>query len=44
MRLRIPDNKYVSYITDIERMINSLKAWRKSGNKIKTALENKGNI
>ena len=44
MRLRIPDNKYVSYITDIERMINSLKAWRKSGNKIKTTLENKGNI
>ena len=44
MRLRIPDNKYVSYITDSERMINSLKAWRKSGNKIKTTLENKGNI
>ena len=44
MRLRIPDNKYVSYITDIEKMINSLKAWRKSGNKIKTTLENKGSI
>lgn len=41
MRLRIPDNKYVTNITDVVRMINSLKAWRKSDNKLKTALENK---
>lgn len=41
MRLRIPDNKYVNNITDVVKMINSLKAWRKSDNKLKTALENK---
>ena len=41
MRLRIGDNKYVNDITNIERMINSLKAWRKSDNKLKTTLENK---
>lgn len=41
MRLRIGDNKYVNDISNIERMINSLKAWRKSDNKLKTTLENK---
>ena len=41
MRLRIGDNKYVNDITNIERMINSLKAWRKSDNKLKTTLENR---
>ena len=41
MRLRIGDNKYVNDITNIERMINSLKAWRKSDNRLKTTLENK---
>lgn len=41
MRLRIGDNKYVNDITNIERMINSLKAWRKSDNKLKATLENK---
>lgn len=41
MRLRIPDNKYVDNIADVVRMINSLKAWRKSDNKLKITLENK---
>lgn len=40
MRLRIGDNKYVNDIINIERMINSLKAWRKSDNKLKAKLEN----
>ena len=40
MRLRIADNKYVDDISLISRMINSLKAWRKSGNKLKASLEN----
>ena len=38
MRLRIPDNKYTLDIQNIMRMINSLKAWRKSDNKLKTKL------
>ena len=38
MRLRIPDNKYTLDIKNIMRMINSLKAWRKSDNKLKTKL------
>ena len=41
MRIKVNDNKYVEYIETIAKMINSLKAWRKSGNKFKTALENK---
>ena len=41
MRLRIGDNKYVGDIETIAKMINSLKAWRKSDNKLKTALEEK---
>lgn len=39
IRLRIPDNKYTEDILNIERMINSLKAWRKSDNKLKSRLE-----
>lgn len=42
-RLRVPGNKYTEDIRNIMRMINSLKAWRKSDNKIKASLE-KGNI
>ena len=38
MRLRIPDNKYTLDIQNVMRMINSLKAWRKSDNKLKTKL------
>ena len=38
MRLRIPDNKYVTDIENCIRMINSLKAWRKSDNKLKESL------
>ena len=38
-RLRIPDNKYTLDIKNIMRMINSLKAWRKSDNKLKASLE-----
>lgn len=41
MRLRIGDNKYVGDIETIAKMINSLKAWRKSDNKLKTTLEEK---
>lgn len=39
IRLRIPDNKYTEDILNIERMINSLKAWRKGDNKLRTKLE-----
>ena len=38
-RLRIPDDKYTLDINNIIRMINSLKAWRKSDNKLRNALE-----
>ena len=38
MRLRVNDVKYVDDIKNIMRMINSLKAWRKSDNRIKTTL------
>jgi len=41
MRLRVPDFKYTQNIRDLMRMINSLKAWRKSDNKLKTSLEKK---
>ena len=37
-RLRIPDNKYTLDITNIQKLINSLKAWRKSDNKFKVTL------
>jgi hypothetical protein len=40
-RLRIPDNKYTLDIQNVVRMINSLKAWRKSDNKLKDSLEKK---
>ena len=38
-RLRIPDGKYSIEIKDLMRMINSLKSWRKSDNKIKDKLQ-----
>ena len=41
MRLRIPDEKYTLDIENIMRMINSLKAWRKSDNRLKSSLEKK---
>ena len=37
-RLRVPDNRYVDYIKTIERMINSLKAWRQSDWKMRDKL------
>lgn len=37
-RLRIPDDKYTLDIINIQKMINSLKAWRKSDNKFKASL------
>lgn len=39
MRLRISDNKYTTNIQDVIHMINSLKAWRKSDNKLKATFE-----
>ena len=41
MRLRVPDDKYTSDIRNLIRMINSLKAWRKSDNKLKAQFEKK---
>ena len=38
-RLRIPDGKYSVEIKNLMRMINSLKSWRKSDNKIKDKLQ-----
>ena len=40
IRLRVPDNKYTMDVRNIMRMINSLKAWRKSDNKLKAELSN----
>ena len=40
IRLRVPDNKYTMDVRNIIRMINSLKAWRKSDNKLKADLSN----
>ena len=37
-RMRIPDGKYTIEIKNLMRMVNSLKAWRKSDNKIKDKL------
>lgn len=37
-RLRVPDGKYTMDVRNIMRMINSLKAWRKSDNRLKMAL------
>lgn len=42
MRLRVPDDKYTSDVRNLVRMINSLKVWRKSDNKLKAQFE-KGN-
>ena len=39
MRLRVPDNKYTQDIKNVVKMINSLKAWRKSDNRLKDKLE-----
>ncbi len=39
-RLKIPDNKYVDDILIVGKMINSLKAWRKSDNKLKEKINN----
>lgn len=41
MRLRIPDNKYTTDINNVDKMINSLKAWRRSDNKLKEKIESK---
>ncbi len=38
MRLRIPDNKYTDDIKNVTKMINSLKAWRKSDNALKSQI------
>ena len=39
VRLRVPDGKYTLDVKNIVRMINSLKAWRKSDNKLKGKFE-----
>lgn len=39
MRLKVPDNKYTEDIKNLIRMINSLKAWRKSDNRLKNSFE-----
>ena len=39
IRLRIKDDKYTENINDVVKMINSLKAWRKSDNRLKDKLE-----
>ena len=39
IRLRIKDDKYTANINDVVKMINSLKAWRKSDNRLKDKLE-----
>ena len=41
VRLRIHDNKYTLDVKNIIRMINSLKAWRKSDNRLKSSLVSK---
>ena len=35
-RLRVPDNKYTLDISNLYKMINSLKAWRKGDNRFKS--------
>lgn len=40
MRLRISDNKYTEDIQNVVGMIHSLKAWRKSDNRLRINLEN----
>ena len=39
VRLRIHDNKYTLDVKNIVRMINSLKAWRKSDNHLRSKIE-----
>lgn len=39
IRLRVSDTKYAADVRNIMRMINSLKAWRKSDNKLKDKLK-----
>lgn len=39
IRLRVSDEKYAMDVRNIMRMINSLKAWRKSDNKLKDKLK-----
>ena len=39
IRLRVPDDRYTEDVKNVVRMINSLKAWRKSDNKIKINFE-----
>lgn len=41
IRLRIRDDKYTLDVKNLMRMINSLKAWRKSDNKLKAKLIDK---
>ena len=38
IRLRVPDNRYTEDIKNLVKMINSLKAWRKSDNRLKATL------
>ena len=38
IRLRVPDTKYTEDIKNVIKMINSLKAWRKSDNRLKATL------
>lgn len=38
IRLRVPDNRYTEDIKNVVKMINSLKAWRKSDNRLKATL------
>ena len=38
-RLRIKNDKYTENINNVTKMINSLKAWRKSDNRLKTKFE-----
>ena len=41
-RLRVPGCKYVMDVKNIEQMINSLKAWRKSDNRLRTKIAAEG--
>lgn len=38
-RLHINDTKYINHIESVTRMINSLKAWRKSDNRFKNNIK-----
>lgn len=41
VRLQIKDDRYTEDVKVVVRMINALKAWRKSDNKLKQNFENK---